>query len=57
MIAGVSSRYTSPALMDKLKPFAVPLVALIVLLVWYFVVNPRLGEQPTAADDKAKSAK
>jgi hypothetical protein len=44
--------------MDKLKPFAVPLVALILLLAWYFVVNPRLAEQPAPeADDKAKSAK
>jgi hypothetical protein len=44
--------------MDKLKPFAVPLVALLLLLVWYFVVNPRLADQPApAADDQAKSAK
>ncbi len=30
--------------MDKLKPFAIPLVALALLLIWYFVVSPRLGE-------------
>jgi hypothetical protein len=42
--------------MDKLKPFAVPLVALILLLVWYFVVNPRLAEQPPADDGKAEKA-
>jgi hypothetical protein len=44
--------------MDKLKPFAVPIIALILLLVWYFVVNPRLADQPApAAGDTAKSAK
>lgn len=51
--------------MDKLKPFAVPIIALILLLVWYFVVNPMLAEQPAPADDskaskadeKTKSAK
>ena len=41
--------------MDKLKPFAVPLVAVILLLVWYFVVNPRLADQPAPeTDDKAQ---
>jgi hypothetical protein len=41
--------------MDKLKPFAVPLIALALLLVWYFAVRPRLDE-PAApqADDKAQ---
>lgn len=29
--------------MDKLKPFAIPLVALVLLLVWYFIVNPRIA--------------
>jgi hypothetical protein len=44
--------------MDKLKPFAVPIIALILLLVWYFVVNPRLADQPApTADDTAKSTK
>jgi hypothetical protein len=38
--------------MDKLKPFAVPLVALILLLIWYFVVNPRLGEEPAPTGDE-----
>jgi hypothetical protein len=38
--------------MDKLKPFAVPLVALLLLLIWYFFVNPRLAEQPAPTDDK-----
>lgn len=38
--------------MDKLKPFAVPLVALLLLLVWYLFVNPRLAEQPAPADDE-----
>jgi hypothetical protein len=43
--------------MDKLKQFAVPLVALILLLVWYFVVNPRLAEEPAPpGDDKAEKA-
>jgi hypothetical protein len=32
--------------MDKLKPFAVPLVAVILLLVWYFAVQPRLVDEP-----------
>lgn len=44
--------------MDKLKPFAVPLVALILLLIWYFLVSPRLEEQPApAADDEAEQAR
>jgi hypothetical protein len=43
--------------MDKLKPFAVPLVALILLLIWYFVVNPRLGEEPApSVDEKSEKA-
>ena len=28
--------------MDKLKPFAIPLVALALLVIWYFAVRPRL---------------
>jgi hypothetical protein len=43
--------------MDKLKPFAVPLVALILLLVWYFVVNPRLADEPAPTDgEKAEKS-
>lgn len=43
--------------MDKLKPLAVPIIALILLLVWYFVVNPRLAEQPAPEDaEKAQKA-
>jgi hypothetical protein len=38
--------------MDKLKPFAIPLVALVLLLIWYFFVSPRLSEQAAGEADK-----
>jgi hypothetical protein len=28
--------------MDKLKLYAVPLLALVLLLAWFFVIQPRL---------------
>jgi hypothetical protein len=42
--------------MDKLKPFAIPLIALALLLVWYFFVNPRLAEQPAPEADTQPKA-
>ncbi|WP_181198444.1 hypothetical protein [Enhygromyxa salina] len=30
--------------MDKLKPYAVPLVALVITLLWFFVIRPMLDE-------------
>jgi hypothetical protein len=34
--------------MDQLKTYAVPLVALVILLVWFFVIRPMMSEQPPA---------
>lgn len=39
--------------MDKLKLYAVPILALVLLLVWYFVVQPRIGEDKPF-DDSAE---
>jgi hypothetical protein len=36
--------------MDKLKLYVAPIVALVLLLVWYFVVQPRIADEP--ANDK-----
>lgn len=32
--------------MDKLKPYAAPLIALVILVAWFFVIRPMLAEQP-----------
>lgn len=42
--------------MDKLKPFAIPLVALALLLIWYLFVSPRLTQEP-ASDSKQTEAR
>jgi hypothetical protein len=39
--------------MDKLKLYVAPIVALALLLLWYFVVQPRLAEDKPL-DDKAE---
>lgn len=41
--------------MDKLKLYAVPIVALVLLLVWYFVVRPMLAEDAPADAATQKS--
>jgi hypothetical protein len=46
--------------MDKLKLYAAPLVALILVLLWFVVVQPKINaasEQPAAAGDKPASGK
>ncbi|KIG12044.1 hypothetical protein DB30_02099 [Enhygromyxa salina] len=41
--------------METLKNFAVPLVALVLLLVWFFVIRPMLGDTPVEPEPAAKS--
>jgi hypothetical protein len=43
--------------MDKLKPFAIPLVALALLLIWYFFVNPRLSDEAPAEAGNSETQK
>jgi hypothetical protein len=50
------TRYTPAAAMDKLKLYAAPLIALVLLLAWYFVVRPKLADEPVAEDPAAKTA-
>lgn len=44
IIAEIAATLGAP--MDKLKTYAVPLVALVLLLIWVFVVKPMLDEGP-----------
>jgi hypothetical protein len=36
--------------MDKLKLYAAPIIALVLLLVWFFVVRPMLAEDAPSED-------
>ena len=40
--------------MDKLKLYVAPIVALVLLLLWYFVVQPRLAEDKPLDDKPAQ---
>lgn len=40
--------------MDKLKLYAVPIVALVLLLLWYFVAQPKLAEDKPLDDKPAQ---
>ena len=43
--------------MEQLKTYAAPVIALVLLLVWFFVIRPKLGDaEAEAADDKAEKA-
>ncbi len=43
--------------MDKLKAYAVPVIALLLLLAWFFVVRPMLDEGSESAEPaKAQQA-
>lgn len=42
--------------MDTLKNFAVPLVALVLMLVWFFVIRPMLADQPADPAPAAEPA-
>ena len=43
--------------MEQLKNYAAPVIALVLLLVWFFVIRPKLGDaEAEAADDKAEKA-
>jgi hypothetical protein len=40
--------------MDKLKLYAAPLVALVLILLWFFVLSPMLDEgEPATAEPSA----
>ncbi|PRQ09833.1 hypothetical protein [Enhygromyxa salina] len=43
--------------METLKNFAVPLVALVLLLVWFFVIRPMLAEAPADLAPAAEPTK
>jgi len=36
--------------MDKLKLYAAPILALVILLAWYFVIRPMLAEDDAPSD-------
>ena len=40
--------------MEQLKTYAAPILALVLLLVWFFAIRPKLGEAETA--EKAEAA-
>lgn len=42
--------------MEQLKTYAVPLVALVLMLVWFFVIRPMLDEGEAAPDEQAEKA-
>jgi hypothetical protein len=42
--------------MDKIKLYVAPIVALVLLLLWYFVVQPRLADEKPL-DDKTDKQK
>lgn len=42
--------------MDKLKLYAVPLLALVLLLLWFFVVRPMLADDATNPDEAGSKA-
>ncbi|MFO7564656.1 MAG: hypothetical protein R6X02_18580 [Enhygromyxa sp.] len=39
--------------MDKLKLYAAPLLALVLLLAWFFVIRPMLAEDEAPSEDPA----
>ncbi len=45
--------------MDKLKLYAAPLVALVLILAWFFVIKPMIdpGEGEAAKQDAKQDAK
>jgi hypothetical protein len=42
--------------METLKNFAVPIVALILMLVWFFVIRPMLADAPAEPAPSAEPA-
>lgn len=42
--------------MDKLKTYAIPLVGLVVLLAYWFVVRPMLAEQAASDTSSTKAS-
>lgn len=42
--------------MDKLKTYAIPLVGLVVLLAYWFVVRPMLAEQAVVEPSSTKGS-
>lgn len=42
--------------MDKLKLYAAPLIALVLLLVWFFAIRPALDEAEPAEPAKPGAA-
>ena len=43
--------------MDKLKLYAAPIIALVLLLAWFFVVRPMLAEDPPSDDTATQTKK